>query len=335
MPTLREVADRAGVSIATASRVATGSDAVRPETRDRVQRAMAELMYVAPRQRTLTGAIGLLVPELENPVFPALAQAMETRAKSWGFASILCNTQGTPEGETEYMHMLLDHQVDGMIFISCEGADMEADQTHYTRLHRQGARLVFVNGTPHTIDAPSVGVDERAAGHLATQHLLELGHERIGFIAGPKRFLPTEQKAQGRATAFKRAGMPARPELIVHEEFSVEGGRRALRTLLAGAERPTGVICSSDQMAIGALQAAYEHGLAVPRDLSIVGFDGIAATTWTQPSLTTVEQPIEQMAETAVDALWSLVEEPERHVPNSLFRPKLREGRSTAAPPKG
>jgi DNA-binding LacI/PurR family transcriptional regulator len=335
MSTLREVADRAGVSIATASRVATGSQAVKPETRDRVQRAMAELLYIAPRHSTLTGAIGLLVPELENPVFPALAQAMETRAKAWGFASILCNTEGTPEGETEYMHMLLDRQVAGMIFISCEGADLEADHRHYARLLRQGARLVFVNGTPHPIDAPSVGIDERTAGHIATEHLLELGHRRVGFVAGPKRFLPTQQKAEGRAMALHRAGLTPKPELVAHDEFSVDGGRRALRTLLAAGEPPTAVICSSDMMAIGALQEAHAHGLHVPDDLSIVGFDGIAAATWTQPPITTIEQPIADLAEMAVNALWSLVEEPERPVPNYLFRPKLREGGSTARPKKG
>src|SRR2546426_6747529 len=152
MSTLREVADRAGVSVATASRVATGSQAVRPETRERVQRAMAELMYLAPRHSTLTGAIGLLVPELENPVFPALAQAMETRAKAWGFASILCNTEGTPEAEADYVQMLLERQVVGMIFISSEVADLHADHDHYRRLLGMGARLVFVNGSPRNID---------------------------------------------------------------------------------------------------------------------------------------------------------------------------------------
>jgi DNA-binding LacI/PurR family transcriptional regulator len=332
MSTLREVADRAGVSIATASRVASGAAAVRPETRERVQRAMAELLYIAPRHSTLTGAVGLLVPELENPIFPALAQAMETKAKAWGYASILCNTRGTPEGETEYMHMLLDRQVAGMIFISCEGADLQADHGHYARLLREGARMVFVNGTPHTVDAPAVGIDERGAGHLATEHLLELGHRRIGFVAGPERFLPTQQKAEGRATALKRAGLSPQPGLIAHDEFSVEGGRRALRALLAGSEQPTGIICSSDVMAIGALQEAYANGLRVPEDLSIVGFDGISAVTWTQPPLTTIEQPIEAMAEMALNALWSLVEEPDEHVPSFLFRPQLREGRSTATP---
>ncbi|MFL5954418.1 MAG: LacI family DNA-binding transcriptional regulator [Gaiellaceae bacterium] len=332
MSTLREVADRAGVSIATASRVASGAEAVRPDTRERVKKAMAELLYVPPRHGTTTGAIGLLVPELENPIFPALAQAMETRAKAWGYASILCNTEGTTQAEIEYVQMLLERQVAGMIFISCEGVDLEAEHDHYERLTREGARLVFVNGAPQPVDAPAVGIDERVAGHLATEHLIGLGHERIGFVAGPTRFLPTQQKTGGRAAALARAGIAEQPELIAHEEFGVEGGRRALRALLKLDDPPTAVICSSDMMAIGALQEALDRGLRVPEELSIVGFDGIAATRWLQPPLTTVAQPILDIAEMAVNALWSLVEEPERHVPNFLFRPQLREGRSTAPP---
>lgn len=333
MATLREVAKQAGVSIATASRVATGADNVRPATRERVKRVMAELMYVPPRQSsTIAGAIGLLVPELENPIFPALAQAMESRLKAFGFASILCNTQGSIEGENDYTHMLLERQVTGMIFISCEGADLEADHRHYRRLIDEGARLVFVNGAPQTIDAPAVGIDERAAGHLATDHLLDRGHERIGFLAGPKRFLPTQLKAEGRSAALIQRGLPPREELVVYESFSVEGGRRALRRLLRHAEPPTGLICSSDMMAIGALLEAHARGIAVPDELSIVGFDGVAAATWTQPPLTTVEQPIAEIAEMAVNALWSLVEEPDQAVPSFLFRPRLREGGSVAPP---
>jgi DNA-binding LacI/PurR family transcriptional regulator len=332
MSTLREVATRAGVSIATASRVATGTDKVKPETRDRVKRAMADLMYVPPRHGTTTDAIGLLVPELENPIFPALAQAMETRAKAFGYASILCNTEGSTDGENDYVQMLLERQVAGMIFISCEGVDLEADHHHYERLTEAGARLVFVNGAPQPIDAPVVGVDERVAGHLATEYLLSLGHERIGFVAGPARFLPTQQKAAGRAAALARADVLEQPELVVHSVFGVDGGRQGLRALLALDRPPTAVICSSDLMAIGALQEAYDRGVSVPDQLSIVGFDGIAAAGWTQPPLTTIEQPISDIAEMAVNALWSLVEEPSRRVPNTLFRPRLREGASTAPP---
>jgi DNA-binding LacI/PurR family transcriptional regulator len=331
MASLRDVAQHAGVSVATASRVISGSDGVRSETRERVERAMRELLYVPPGRRPATGMIGLLVPDLENPIFPALAQAMEERATEAGFASILCNTTAAAFREVDYVHMLLDRGADGMIFISCEMTNLSGDHDHYGRLVEEGARIVFVNGALNTLRVPSVAVDEHGAGELATQHLIDLGHERIGYVAGPDYYLPTQQKAAGRESALRRAGVD--PDgLVVHGgDFTVEGGREALRTLLASDSPPTGVICSSDLMAIGVLQEAAAQGLRVPDDLSIVGFDGIDAAAWTSPPLTTVEQPIEEIAETAVNALRTLIAEPEKPLPDYSFRPRLRVRGSTAA----
>lgn len=332
MASLRDVAKRAGVSVATASRVASGTDGVRLETRARVERAMRELLYVPPRREEQTAAIGLLVPELSNPVFPAFAEAIETRATAAGLATILCS-RGTrsPLRETDYVHMLLERRVDGMIFISSEAADLQADHSHYTRLRREGVPLVLVNGGSDSIDAPSVGVDERAAGQLATQHLLELGHQRIGFVSGLAHFVPTRDKEMGRELALRAAGLPT-DGLVAHADFGVEGGRRALSELLAlgPTKRPTGVMCASDLMAIGVLQEADARGLRVPEDLSVVGFDGIEATSWTQPPLTTIEQPIDEIADTAVSALRTLIDDPGRALPDYRFRPRLRERASTA-----
>jgi DNA-binding LacI/PurR family transcriptional regulator len=328
MSTLRDVASKAGVSVATASRVASGGDNVRPDTRSKVERAMRELLYVPPGRRATTGVIGLLVPELANPIFPALAQAIETRAAPSGLASILCNTQSAAYREVDYVHMLLDRGVDGMIFISCEMTNLSGDHGHYERLIAEGARIVFVNGALTGVDVPSVGVDERTAGELATRHLLELGHTRIGFVAGPEHYLPTQLKAGGRETAMLAAGLVPNG-LVSFGEFSVEGGRQALGRLLRHAEPPTAVICSSDVMAIGVLQEAARRGLRVPEDLSVVGFDGIASD-WTEPRLTTIAQPIDEIAHTAVDALRRLIDEPNRPLPHFVFPPQLRRGGSTA-----
>jgi DNA-binding LacI/PurR family transcriptional regulator len=334
MTTLRDVAERAGVSTATASRVVTGSARVRTETRERVERAMRDLLYVPPGRARRTSAIGLLVPELANPIFPALAQAMETQATKAGMATILCNIRGSTVAETEYVQMLLEHRVEGMIFISSEAADLRADHTHYARLLNQGARLVFVNGVASALEVPHVGVDERVAGQIATQHLLDLGHRRIGFVAGPDHFLPTREKAAGRERALSGAGISPNG-LVAHGEFGVEGGRAAMRQLLDQEPPPTGVICSSDVMAIGALRETISRGLRVPEDMSIVGFDGIEAAGWTDPPLTTVEQPIADIARTAVSTLRSLISGTGGALPDVQFRPKLRVAGSTAPPSSG
>ena len=332
---LRDVADRAGVSAATASRVISGSAAVRPETRERVERAMRELLYVPPGRTEASGAIGLLLPEFVNPVFAALAQAMETRATAAGFATILCNTAGSAMREVDYVHMLLERRVEGMVFICAEITDVRGGHEHYTQLLEQGARLVFVNGGSESLPVTSVGVDERASGRIATEHLLELGHRRIGFVAGEGFALATREKARGREDALAGTGADAAAN-IVYDRFTVDGGRRALRTMVeqANGDRPTAVICSNDLMAIGAMQEAAARGLRVPDDLSIVGFDGIDAAAWTQPPLTTVEQPLGDIAETAIAALCTLVDEPGHTLPAYVFRPTLRVG-GTTAPPRG
>ncbi|MGH3066236.1 MAG: LacI family DNA-binding transcriptional regulator [Gaiellaceae bacterium] len=332
MTSLREVAERAGVSVATASRVATGSAAVRPATRERVERAMRDLLYIAPTRPEPLGAIGLFVPEFRNPVFAALAEALETHATAAGFATILCNTHGSAQRELDYVHMLLERRVEGMVFISAEITDIRGEHSHYAQLFEGGARLVFVNGGSEELEVTSVGVDERAAGRIATEHLIQLGHERIGFVAGSPYALPTREKTLGHLDALRAVGLT--DGRVAHGEFSVPGGRQVLRELMSKAEheRPTGVICSSDLMAIGAIQEAGALGLRIPEDLSVVGFDGIDASTWTQPPLTTVVQPIDEIARTAVAALQEQVDEPVARQPSYVFRPRLRVGGTTAPP---
>lgn len=293
---------------------------------------MRDLLYVPPSPPAATHAIGLLVPELANPIFPALAQAMEERASDAGLATIFCHTAGDASREADYVHMLLERKVDGMIFISCEATDLRGNHAHYPRLIAEGARLVFVNSSVEDLDVTSVGIDERFAGELAADHLLALGHTRVGFVAGPRHALPTREKLLGINLALERAG-GADPLRIAHADWGYDGGRKAMTELLAArGGPPTGVVCSSDLMAIGALAVLREAGLRVPEDVSIVGFDGIDTVRWTDPPLTTLEQPIAEIASTAVEALRTLIDDPTRTMPNFVFRPVLREGASTAPP---
>lgn len=333
MTGLRRVAEVAGVSVATASRVARGSAGVRPDTRARVERAMRELLYVLPSYRSETGVIGLLIPDLSNPIFPAIAQALETKATAAGLASILCNTAGSAERESEYVHMLLKRQVDGMFFISCEINDLRGDHRHYRRLLEEGARLVFVNEASDALEIASVGIDPFEAGRSATQHLIELGHERIGHVAGPAHFSTTRDQVAGRCAALLAANLNPEGLISYDHEFSVEGGRRGISQLLdAAGPRPTGVICSNDLMAVGVLNELSDRGLKVPAGMSVVGFDGIDLASWTKPTLTTMEQPIDEIATTAIDALQTMISEPRRALPRFAFRARLKVGGSTAPP---
>jgi len=330
------VAREAGVSVATVSRVLTGSAPVRPDTRQRVERAMRDLLYVAPGGRgSRTGVIGLLVPDLENPIFPALAQEIETTAAEAGLASILCNTARAKMAEDVYVHMLVERGVDGMVFISSELTNLEADHGHYARPARRGrahrARQLRARDA-----ADPLGRGRRAGGRRDGRRPPPGAGAHAHRLRGrPPHYSPTRRKTAGLETALTRAGIGFDRGLVAHAEWGYAGGAEAARQLLAlNGRRPTALIASSDVMAIGALHAVDAAGLRVPEEMSIVGFDGVSAGTFTNPALTTVAQPTSEIAATAVDALRRLLESPERDVPHSVFRPRLVERASTAPPPR-
>lgn len=341
MPGLAEIAAAAGVSISTVSRVLNRRAGVNEQTRRRVMQALTERPYV-PRglgafQRT--GVLGLLVPELANPIFPAFAEALENRAASHGYSMVLCNTRssaGIPE--EEYVRMLLARGVLGMVFVSPEAADSAASHDHYRQLRDEGVHMVFVNGAAPAFDVPDVRVDEQVAGFLATQHLIDLGHTRIGFVSGPSRSLPSRQKAAGWQLALEDAGLEHGAELIGYAtSYGAPEAAAAMGRLLDGP-RPTGVICASDVMGLGAMSEAHRRGLTVPADLSVVGFDGIPLAAHCSPALTTLAQPISEIAEVAIDGLVALLEDDEQGSdpgvgPTSrIFRPRLVVRESTAPP---
>jgi DNA-binding LacI/PurR family transcriptional regulator len=216
-----------------------------------------------------------------------------------------------------------DVAMDGALLYSCDWSSKAVDF-----LHRRRLPLVYVDQDPAD-DYPSVNVDDRGGARAAARHLLDLGHRRIGFVAGPGRFRPTREKEMGREIALDAAGISPNG-LVAHADFGVEGGRTAMGALLDKDEPPTAVICSSDLMAIGALREATARGLRVPADVSIVGFDGIEAAAWIDPPLTTVEQPILDIARTAVSTLLGLIGGQSGAMPDVQYRPKLRVGGSTA-----
>jgi DNA-binding LacI/PurR family transcriptional regulator len=335
MPGLAEIAEAAGVSISTVSRVLNRRAGVNEETRRRVLQVLAEKPYTPRGLGALqrTGVLGLLVPELSNPVFPAFAEALETRAARRGYSSFLCNTRSASMREEEYVRMLLARGVEGMVFVSPESTDAAASHDHYRQLKAEGVHMVFVNGGMPSLDVPDVCVDEQAAGYLATRHLIDLGHERIGFVCGPARSMPSRLKATGWQVALEEAGLRHGGSLVAHAPYAAAGGAAAVGRLLE-LVRPTAVICSSDLMALGAISEARHRGLAVPGDLSVVGFDDIPLASYCTPPLTTLAQPIAEIARAAIDGLLAELEgSTAAAVAHSrVFRPRLVARASTAAP---
>ncbi|MHA3947924.1 LacI family DNA-binding transcriptional regulator [Cellulomonas bogoriensis] len=333
---LKDLAEQAGVSTATVSRVLNGKPGVATETRTAVLAALDVLGYDRPEKlRTRSeGLVGLVVPELDNPVFPALAQAVETTLSERGYTPLLCTQSPGGTTEDEYVDMLLEHGVDGIVFISGRHADESAGRDRYHRLTSRGLPIVLVNGYADGVDAPSVSTDDAVAVELAVRHLASLGHRRIGLAIGPDRYIPARRKR----SAFTRAMTAVAPDTdpddhVVTTLFSVEGGQAAGEELLDRGH--TAIICGSDMMALGAIRGARGRGLSVPEDVSVVGFDDSPLIAFTDPPLTTVRQPVGPMGRAAVSALVSEIGGAKVPRTELLFHPDLIVRGSTGPAPPG
>jgi LacI family repressor for deo operon, udp, cdd, tsx, nupC, and nupG len=340
-PGIRAVARHAGVSLGTVSAVLNEKASVSPEVRDRVERAMRELMYVRPDGLPRKeGMMGLLTPDVRNPIFPLLSVVVSDIASRAGYTTVIHSTDpfGTNESLAEReragMHHLLDRGITGMILLSGEAPDMNGSHEHFAQLSDLGAQMVLVNAPNDTLDIPCVGVDERAAGILAAEHLVSLGHKRIGVIGGVESFLHVRQRLQGVEDTLERHGLTLDPAHIVHCGWAAPDGFDGFRRILAldVDRRPTGLIAASDFLAFGVMRAAADAGLRLPRDLSIVGFDGIEACEYSLPRLTTIAQPITDIAATSVRILAELLAGESGDTRSVMFRPRLITRESTAAP---
>ncbi|WP_204300653.1 LacI family DNA-binding transcriptional regulator [Actinoplanes campanulatus] len=328
---LAEVAKKAGVSEATVSRVLNGRSGVSEATRTSVLTALDVLGYERPTKLRGERArlVGLVLPELQNPIFPALAEVVTGSLAQRGFTPALCarTIGGVPE--SDYVEMLLDHQVSGVIFAGGSYALADASHEHYRRLTERGLPVVLVNAGVDELGFPRVSTDDAVAVEQAYGHLRSLGHERIGMVLGPEGHIPSRRKL---AAMLQVAGAEDAAARVERSSFSMEGARVAATRLVERGV--TGIICASDVLALGAIRAARRLGRSVPGDVSVVGFDDSAFMTCTDPPLTTVRQPIETMGQAAVDLLVSQIDEAREFSDELLFEPELVVRGSTGPAPK-
>lgn len=331
---LSDIASQAGVSEATVSRVLNGKPGVAESTRQAVLTALDVLGYERPlrlKQRS-AGLVGLVVPELENPIFPAMVQAVEAGLARHGYTTVICPQ--TPGGlhEDEYIEMLLERGVSGIIFVSGLHADSTANPARYQALRQRGLPIVLVNGFIEGVDAPFISNDDVASMELAVAHLVSLGHRRIGLAVGPSRFVPVVRKITGFADALRRRlGVDDPRAWIECSVFSVEGGAMAADRLVERGA--TALICGSDLMALGAIRAVRSRGLQVPADVSVVGYDDSLLVAFTDPPLTTVRQSVQPMGAAAVRALLDEIDGLAAPRAEYVFRPELVVRASTGAAP--
>ena len=332
---LSDIARQAGVSEATVSRVLNDRPGVSADTRQAVLTALDVLGYERPERlhKRSAGLVGLIVPELENPIFPAFAQVIEDALARRRFTPVLCTQSPGSLSEDEYVESLLDHGVAGIIFVSGKHADTTADHGRYRTLLTQKLPVVFVNGYAEDIDAPFVSDDDVEAMDLAVSHLVQLGHRRIGLAVGPARFVPSIRKTAGFVAAMERHLGPDCDARGWVEQglYTLEGGHAAARGLLERGA--TAIVGGSDLIALGAIRACRQLGLRVPADVSVVGYDDSPLVAFVDPPLTTIRQSVSAMGTAAVEALVDAIRGTPVPSQEYVFRPDLVLRGSTAAPP--
>src|SRR4051812_29752296 len=329
---LADVAKQAGVSEATVSRVLNGKPGISDATRAAVLTALDVIGYERPTHLRVRRArmVGLIVPELQNPIFPALAEVVAGGLAQRGFNAVLCTRTGSMS-EAEYVDMLLERQVSGMVFAGGQYAEADAPHEHYQRLLKLRLPVVLVNAAAEHLDFPRVSTDDAVAMEQAYGHLAYLGHQRIGLILGPDDHVPSHRKHAAFQAVAERTGRVFDEEVVERTRFSLEGGHAAATRLIAHGA--TGIICASDPLALGAIRAARRDGLSVPADLSVVGYDDSAFMSCTDPPLTTVRQPIEAIGRAAVEMLTGQIEGSPVSAEELFFEPEIVARGSTANAP--
>ncbi|MGW6558534.1 LacI family DNA-binding transcriptional regulator [Streptomyces hydrogenans] len=314
-----EVAERAGVSEATVSRVINRRQGVAKKTRDAVEQAMVELGY----ERSVQGQLVALVTEhVSNPFFADVAERIESALAPHGLKTILCPAFPGGVQEPEYISAIVDKGIAAVVFLSSsntvEGADVETYEIlRGRRIPYVGVNGVFADGVP----VPVYSTDDALAAELAVDHLYRLGHRAIGMASGPTGNLPADRRVQGFLDAMAKRGVENAERLVIRQSYTIEGGQAAAQTLLGlGA---TAVVAASDYMALGAIRGVRRQGRSVPEDISVVGYDGSLITEFVDPPLTTVRQPAERLALEVGRSVLALVSNRDVPVGELLFDPEL------------
>ncbi|NUR85923.1 MAG: LacI family DNA-binding transcriptional regulator [Nonomuraea sp.] len=324
---VRTIAKRVGVSAATVSRVLNDRPGVAAETRERVLRAIREQGMVAPAPAT-EPFVGIIVPELDNPVFPLLAGAVESRLGAYGVTAMIGSSTKRGPTELDYLASLVRQRLHGLVLISGRHANPAADHGFYWQLHQQHVPMVLVGGQVPGLPVSTVTTDEAAGAAMAVAHLRSLGHTRIGLAGGQAYLRPSQNRLRGFRREMRRTLGEA---LYAETDYSLTGGHAAARRLLAAGA--TAIVAGSDLMALGALGAVREAGLSVPGDVSVIGYDDSYLAAHCSPPLTTVRQPVGQMAAAAASALWERLQG--YHTPHvdHVFAPALTVRESTGPAP--
>ena len=308
MVTIKDVAQAVGVSASTVSRALSDSSLVNHETKSRIVEAAQALGYERNElARALvkgeSGAIALVVPDITNPFFSDIVRGVSDIANRAGYGVILCNTDDRVDRELSYIRLMRRKRVDGLLVCS---AKLDAPLNH--NLTTEGTPFVLVSRLSADPDIPYVITDDRAGSRLAVEHLVDLGHRRIGFIGGPENVQASRDRMTAYLEVLAEHGIHASDEWRLYAGFTQSAGREAGRRMLSHAKRPSAIFAANDVTALGVLEVAEGLGLRIPQDLSLVGYDDISYASLPRIQLTTIAQPAIEMGQIAADWLFSAIQ---------------------------
>lgn len=331
--TIRDVAEKAGVSPATTSRVLSGHPSTSASSRKAVERAVAQLKFRPNAQarslrRTTTQTLGLLIPDIRNPFFADLAHAVEQQAHDVGYLTLFGNANENVEQQDRYFDVMLSQRVDGLI------AAPQGDRRNLTSILDSGLPTVFVDRVIEETDVPSISPDNRTGVHAAVEYLTELGHRRIGYIAGPQSTSTGRERLQAFHEAVQASSADNDSDLVYIGDFQTASGASGAHALLDLPDAPTAILAADSLMSIGAINVCNERDVAIGPDLSFVGYDDIGAFALLNPALTVIAHDVDAMGRGAVDMLMEVIAgrtTRSRVLPSRL----IVRGSTRAAPPKG
>lgn len=327
--TIRDVAQYAGVSHQTVSRVINGVERVNPETRQKVENAIAELGY-SPNAiarfmaKGRTGTLACFAPNLTDFTFANLIEGAQKEAREQGYFLLSASAPDEATFGDLLEQFVTSHHCEGLMVIN-----PYADGRH--ELLPADFPLVLAGARPRENALNSVALDDVAVGRQATQHLLDLGHRRIGMVTGPLTEDCSQDRLQGFEMCLQEAGLTPEPELIIEGNWLAPSGHDAFMQLAAAGDLPTATFVQNDQMALGLLRAAREHGLHLPDDLSVIGVDDIPLVSYFDPPLTTIRQDFEQIGREATRLLIQAIRQPEAQAQHRQLPAQLVKRRSTTS----
>jgi DNA-binding LacI/PurR family transcriptional regulator len=302
--TIATIAGEVGVSVTTVSQVLNGRSDVAPETRARVEASLERHRYRrrGRRQPTAAGQIDLVFHEFDSAWAMEIIHGVEPVASAAGVGVVVSQLGGRHRPSQRWLDGALARRPLGVVFVLCH-----LTQAQQRQLQRQRIPFVVVDTDSATsASVPTVGSNNWNGGLLATRHLLALGHRRIAVISGPEDVLCSQARVAGFRSAHDEAGIPVDPDLVRYGKFAAHAGRQHATELLTRPDRPTAIFAGSDMQALGVIRAARRLGLRVPEDLSVIGYDDLPVAAWVDPALTTVSQPVRNMAGTATRMLLDL-----------------------------